>query len=215
MGFALTTMGASMPKRAKSGSRGRKTRRRRDYPAEYSRRAQRGVAKGLSLSVARGHARAGERPKPTNRKLVNPKSKEELAIKVMKGGFTLRDAARGFGLSEQHLRRYIKENIGATRVGNQWVLDDQRARRFPFYSNRTLVAPWLKPYEASSASLYMHARRQFPVSGDMSVLEPYAGQGVKDIYGKFYPFEVDPNALYELASAGEPDFPEIYKITNN
>src|SRR5213082_2100986 len=108
----------------------------------------------------------------------------------MKGGLTLRDAARGFGLSEQHLRRYIKENVGAVRVGKEWVFDDQRTRRFPFYSKRALVGPGLKPYEASSASLYMHAVRQFLVTGDASLLEPYAGPGVTDVSGKFHPFEV-------------------------
>lgn len=193
---------------------GRKTVRRRNYRLEYKRRKQRGLAKGLSLSQARGHARAGERPRPANR-LINPKSKEELAIKVMKAGLTLREAASGFGLSEQHLRRYIKENAGAKRVGSEWVFDDQRARRFPFYSGRALVSPWLKPYEASSASLYMHAVRQFLVTGDASALEPHAGQGLKDINGKFYPFEVDLNALYELDSAGELSIPELYAMTNN
>jgi hypothetical protein len=60
--------------------------------------------------------------------------------------------------------------------------------------------------------LLQHASRQFLVTGDDSLLEPYAGQGVTDTNGKFYPFEVDPNALYELDSAGELNFPEFYKI---
>ena len=92
---------------ANSPKRKPKTKRKRDYGAEYARRIHRGIAKGLSRSQARGHARAGERPKPAQR-VVNPNRKEELAIKVMKGGLTLRDAAEGFGLSEQHLRRYLK-----------------------------------------------------------------------------------------------------------
>jgi hypothetical protein len=65
---------------------------------------------------------------------INPKSKEELAIKVMAGGLPLRDAAKGFGLSEQHLRRYLKENVGATWNGREWIIEDQRPRQIPVYS---------------------------------------------------------------------------------
>jgi hypothetical protein len=136
-----------------------------------------------------------------------------VAIRIIKAGAaSLRKTARLLGLSEQHLRRYIKENTDAKRVGNRWVIDDKRPRQFPFYSDGALVSPWLNPYEASSASLYMHAVRQFLPSGDTSLLEPYAGQGVMDISGRFYPFEVDPNRLYELDAKGELNFPEIYKI---
>jgi hypothetical protein len=176
---------------------------------------QGGVSKGLSLSQARGHARAGERPKPPNPIPVNPKSKEEVAIRIMRDtAASLRYTARLTGQSEQHLRRYIKENVNAKRVGNQWNIDDQRPRQFPFYSNGMLVSPWLNSYEASSASLYMHAQRQFLAIGNLSLLEPYARQGVTDINGKFHPFEVDPNRLYELDAKGELNFPEFYRIIN-
>jgi hypothetical protein len=144
-----------MPKRAKSGSSRGSKARRRDYRAEYRRRVQRGLSKGLSVSVARGHARAGERPKPANPVPINPKSKEEIALKIIKSGAnSLRGTAQLMGLSEQYLRRYMKENVVATRVGNRWVIEDQRARRFPLYSQRMLVSPWLTPNEASSASFY-------------------------------------------------------------
>jgi hypothetical protein len=195
-----------------SGRRGSKAARRRNYRAEYRRRVQRGLAKGLSRSQSRGHARAGERPKPANPRLVNPKSKEELALKVIKGGTPLRRAAKAFGLSEQHLRRYIKENADAKRVGNRWLIDDQRPRQFPFYSAGTLVSPWLSPSEASSASLYMHAWFQFRMTGELSYLAPYMDKGVTDINGRFHPFEVDPNRLYELDAKGELNFPEFYRI---
>jgi len=186
--------------------------RRRDYRAEYRRRVQRGLSKGLSLSRARGHARAGERPKSANRIVVNPKSKEELALRAMKSGFSLRDTARTFGLSEQRLRRYAKENAGAVRVGQRWTFDDQRPRQFPIYSDGELKTVTLIPYEASRAALFMHAVRRFLPSGDASILAPYEGEGVTDIHGRFHPFEVDPNRLYELDSAGELSFPEFYRI---
>jgi hypothetical protein len=191
-----------------------KTKRKRDYGAEYARRIQRGISKGLSRSQARGHARAGERPKPA-RRVVNPNSKEELAIKVMKGGVTLRDAARNFGLSEQHLRRYVKENVNATRRGRLWIIDDQRPRRFPVYSEGELKTLTLRPYEASEAGSFMHAAGQFVRTGKRELLDAYEERGVADVKARRHRFETDPNRLYELASAGEPNFPEIYRITDN
>jgi len=127
---------------------------------------------------------------------------------------SLREAARLTGQTEQHLRRYIKENAGAKRVGNRWVFEDQRPRQFPVYSEAQLKHPWLTPYEASRASLFMHAVRQFLPSGDASIVASYQGQGVTDIYGRFHYFETDLNRLYELDASGELNFPEFYRIIN-
>jgi hypothetical protein len=190
-----------------------KTKRKRDYGAEYARRVQRGIAKGLSRSQARGPARAGERPKPSRR--VNPRSKEEMAIKVMAGGFTLRDAAKGFGLSEQHLRRYLKENVNAIWKGRQWIIDDQRPRQFPIYSEGESKTLTLRPYEASEASSFMNAAGRFLWTGNRQLLEAYEGRGIADVKGRFHRFETDPNRLYQLYSRGEPNVPEIYRITDN
>jgi len=170
----------------------------------------------LSLSQARGHARAGERPKPTRPIPVNPRSKEEEAVRIMRDtNISLRETARITGLSEQHLRRYIKENVGARWVKNQWIINDQRAREYPVYSEAQLKHPLLDPYETSSAAKFMHAViHRFLPSGDLPILGPFEGQGVTDIRGRFHPFEVDPETLYELDAAGELNFPEFYKIIN-
>ena len=127
----------------------------------------------------------------------------------MRAGFSLRDTAKTFGLSEQHLRRYAKENAGAVRVGRRWVFDDQRARRFPIYSGGELKTATLAPSEASQASSYMHAVRQFLPTGDASILAPYAGEGVTDVHGRFHPFEVDPNRLYRARQHRRAEFSGI------
>jgi len=190
-----------------------KTKPQRDYGAEYARRIQGGMSKGLSRSQARGHARAGERPRPSRQ--VNPRSKEEMAIKVMAGGITLRDAAKGFGLSEQHLRRYVKENVNAVWKGRRWIIEDQRPRQFPVYSEGELKTLTLKPYEASEAGSYMYSAGRFLRTGDRQLLNAYEGRGVADVNGRFHRFETNPNRLYELDSSREPNFPEIYRITDN
>jgi hypothetical protein len=205
-----------MPRRPKSGSNRRRKLRSRDYRAEYRRRVQGGLSRGLSISQARGHARAGERPRPPNPIPVNPKSKEEVAIRIMRDtGASLRYTARLTGLSEQHLRRYIKENVGAERVGRSWVFNDQRPRRYPVYSENRLKTLTLTPPEASRAAEFMNAVcGRFLPSGDITFLVPFEGEGVTDINGRFHPFEVDPNRLYELDATGELNFPEFYRIIN-
>jgi hypothetical protein len=188
---------------------------KRDYVAEYRRRVQLGLSRGLSISQARGHSRAGERPKPPRPVPINPKSKEEVALRWLRDtNLSLREAARLTGQSEQHLRRYIKENAGAARVGSHWEFNDQRPRQLPLYTDAQLKHPWLVPTEASRASQFMHAVRQFLPKGDFSIIAPYEGQGVTDIHGYFHRFETDPNRLYELDARGELNFPEFYKIIN-
>lgn len=203
---------ATTRKRPGGSTRPRKPSRRRDYRAEYQRRVQRGLAKGLSRSQARGHARAGERPQSANRLIADRNSPEEKAIRAMQFGISLRQSARSFGLSEQHLRRYAKENVGARFVGRGWVIDDQRPRRVPVYSEGELKTLVLTPYEASRAGSFMQSVRQFLSKGDVGMLAPYVGRGLTDLGGRFHRFETDPNRLYELDSAGELSFPEFYRI---
>jgi hypothetical protein len=155
-------------------------------------------------------------PKPARtakEPIVDPKRPEELAIKAMKKGASLKQAAASEGIGQERLRKYLKENTEASYKGGRWQIVDERARRFPFYSNGRLVeTAWLKPAQASKAGEYMSAVSKFLAFGNEKVLKPFEGQGVRSIHGKFYPFETDPNVLYELDNAGELSFPEIYKI---
>jgi hypothetical protein len=127
-------------------------------------------------------------------------------------GVSLKDAARAEGISQERLRRYLKQHTEASYRGRRWSIIDNRPRQFPFYSEERLVTAWLQGGELSDAGKFMHAVKTFLAFGNEKVLKPFDGQGVRDIKGKFYPFETDPNVLYELDNAGELSFPEIYKI---
>jgi transposase len=100
---------------------------------------------------------------------------------IKAGAASLRESARLTGQSEQHLRRYIKENVGAVRVGKRWIINDRRPRPFPIYSEAQLKTVILALEQASRAALFMHAVRQFLPSGDIEILAPYVGQGVTDV----------------------------------
>jgi hypothetical protein len=195
----------------------RKTRgrgRKRDFKLEYRRRVDRALAAGKSLSQGRGHARAGERPKPPGPRLAAGKGPFELAVRKIARGSSLRASAREFGLREETLRRYLKENVQAERKGRKWTITDSRPRQFPVYSDGALAKPWLSPAEATLASEYMRAVNHFLYTGRRKLLRPFEGAGVADIKGRAHPFETDPDALYELDAAGELSFPEIYKIVS-
>ena len=203
-----------MSKLSKGSGRKRRTKPRRDYRAEYARRIALAESRGKSRSVGRGHARAGEKPKPPGLRLINPTAPEERAIKLISGGSSLRSAAKTVGLTEERVRRYLKENTKAHRQGRTWMIQDERPRQFPFYSSGRLISPWLVPKDASKAGKYDGAVDVFLETGEAALIAPFVGDGVTDVYGKRHHFETDLNMLYELDAAGELNFPEIYKIVS-
>jgi hypothetical protein len=140
---------------------------------------------------------------------------EERALKMVARGSTFRAAAREHGISEERLRRHARENVVVSRTGRAWYILDRRPRQFPIYSDGRVASPWLAPEEATRASDYMRAVNEFiRRESARAKLKAFDGAGVRDIYGKFYPFETDPNALLELKHADELSFPEIYKIVS-
>ena len=191
---------------------GDRPRRRRNFKVEYARRVERALAKGKTLSQARGHARAGERQKSPTVSLIKPTVPEEQAIKLMTKGATLKAAASEVKVPPERLRRYLKENTSARWTGRRWEIVDSRARQMPMYSKGASVHPWLSPQEASRAGTFDHDVRRYLQTGDEAILKPYRGAGVRDVYGHLHPFETDGDVLYELDNAGELSFPEFYKI---
>ncbi len=185
----------------------------RDYRKEYARRIARGAQKGLSRSAARGHPRAGERAKPATRRAIDPDSREELALKMMRRGRSLRDAASHYQLSQERLRAYVKEQTEARREGRKWTIIDRRTRQFPFYSDGRVVTPSMSLDETSKAGRYMQAVKRFLRTATADFLAPFAGKGVRDLNGKFHPFELDENTLYELDHRDEAVIPELYRIS--
>ncbi|HTW87459.1 MAG TPA: hypothetical protein VMD75_05595 [Candidatus Binataceae bacterium] len=186
-------------------------RRKRNYKLEYRRRKARGKRLGLSLSIARGHARAGERPRPASVS-TNPHGPEESGLKMMKRGVNLKDAARANHMSQERLRRYLRESTHATRVGKVWKIVDLRRFHLPIYSRGQIIEVWLSADEASKAGEYLSAVGRFLPTGDASQLKPFVSDGVRDLTGAFHPFETGPNTLYRLDSTEELSVPEIYKI---
>ncbi len=190
--------------------------RRRDYKAEYRRRIERALTQGLSRSQARGHPRGFEKGIASKSRTPKSDDRLEAALKALRNGSSQHAAAKGTGISQERFRRFLYGNELAERQGRQWVLTDDRPRRVQTIhrgQSKAVTVPGFD--EASKAGEYANAAGRFLRTNDLTHLEPFAGDGLTDVQGRFFPFETDPNALHRHAAADAPAFHEIYQIVSN
>jgi hypothetical protein len=187
----------------------------RDYRKEHKDRIKRGLAKNLTRSQARGHARAGEKPLREQ-----PKAKQqdniENAVRAMNRGASLSSAAKQDGVSRERLARYVRENKIGKSDGRKWKMKDRRPRGVATLSKGKALIPTVLGFaDASLAGSYWNDKSQFLKTNDIKFLTPYRGQGVTDSKGRFHPFETDPNEVLRLANASLPLFYEVYERTTS
>ena len=184
-------------------------RKLRDYRAEYQRRIARGQAKGLTRAQARGHPKAAEIGSNT----VGTEARSdrlEKALKLMKDGISQKKAAQTLHISTERLRAFIRTNTQAIHKGGKWVIRDPRPETYWIATAGLRKAVTLTKDEGSKVGLYWNAVNRFLDTNDLSYLQGLTDTGVRDIKGKYYPFELGPNRLRRLESVDELDFLEIY-----
>ena len=189
-------------------------RRQRNYKDEYARRAERGRAKGLSRSQARGHPRHHE-PYTAEIAKVRPWDPAlEEGLKQIREGRTMNSAARSIGVAPERLRSYVARTGVGRKEKRRWRIGpDFRARQMLVYSNGRALTIVLPDYEqANRAGAYMAAVGRFLRTNERAYLDPFAGQGVTGKDGGFIPFETRPNVLYRLTETEEASFEEVYRI---
>ncbi len=188
--------------------------RQRDYRAENQRRIDRGLARGLSRSQARGHPRSGEAPvsRRTSTPAYDPRL--EAGLKLIRAGTPLTRAAPTIGVSRERLRRYVIQTGVVEKQRGRWtVVQDDRVRIMPIFSGGRSITVTIAGYEQSVlAGRYLAAVRAFRDSNDPSSLTPFVGEFVTDIHGKRHVFETRPNVLYRLALGDDDPFEQIYRI---
>ena len=187
--------------------------RKRNYKAEYQRRIARGLAKGLSRSQARGHPKAGEVLVSTGLKTPESDAKLEAAVKRLREGNSQSAAAKTVGVSANRLRRFTYGHRLAKRVGHAWIVTDERPRCVPTLTDGEVKSVTVPGFdEASKAGAYWNDAGQFIRTNEIDYIQPYIGDGLTDLKGRFIPFETDPNELHRIAAMDTPPFHEIYQI---
>jgi len=186
-------------------------KRKRDYSAEYQRRIDRGLAKGLSRSQARGHPKAKEK----NIRKPRPISDEafQISLKALRSGKTLKDAAKEIRVSPERLRNQARAHGIIKKQGRKWVVKNNLPRQMLIYSNgqaNSIIVG--TSHQASKLGRYMAGVKRFLRSNDAAHLKPFIEKSVKDSKGKAYVFETNPNAIYRIAASGGESFEQIYRI---
>jgi hypothetical protein len=187
-------------------------KKRRDYKAEYARRIERGLAKGLSRSQARGHGSAKSVSKAKGTKSYNRRL--ETGIKEIRSGKSLSKAARSIAVAPERLRKYVKQSGIGKKKGRQWTIGiDRRKRQMPLFTGGQIQTVTLKNYKDSQrAGRYMSAVSKFLYTNDETVLKEFVGESVVDTKGKRHIFETRPNVLYRLSASQTETFEEVYRI---
>src|SRR5262249_8246435 len=116
-------------------------------------------------------------------------------------------------VSPDKLKKAALEKKLIRKRGGRWIVAARLPRRMILFSDgRVLIVTTKSKRSASLIGRYMSAVRQFLRTNKPEYLKEFSGAHIKDTAGKIHPFEIDPNALYRIASAGGDHFEEIYRI---
>jgi hypothetical protein len=133
----------------------------------------------------------------------------------MNRGRSLTAAARAIGFPPTNLQAQLRGLGLLKRKGKRWVFKDDRSRKVVITTggrSRTVTVRGFD--EASIASAYQQAAKQFLSTNQLRFLQPFKGRTVQAANGRRYPLETDPNTLHRLAAMDSPPFHEIYEITS-
>jgi hypothetical protein len=179
-----------------------------------------------SLSQLRGHPKVREKPlhfrkkEPIYRrswtsitdKQAKHRKKALEVLREVRNGRSLSKASKELHIKPETV---IKHTNAFKKVKGRWIAksQDRISRIMSIYVNGQ--EEWIEVRDsriASKIGKYNSAVKEFLISGNEAVLEPFK-KPFKDGNGKLHYFETDPNKLYEIAvSREEPEFYEIYKI---
>jgi len=189
-------------------------RKTRDYRLEYRRRLERAGRRGLSKSQARGHPKAGEQSIRAKARARLRDARLQQGLRAIRKGGSLAEASRSAGLSPERLRKYLTDHKIARKHDGRWRLIKKRLRwEWAIFTEGTMVFIVVgDPATNSLIGSYLNAVRQFLNTNDAAVLKRFQNVSVKDVAGRKYRLETNPNTLYRLDLAERETPEEHYKF---
>lgn len=136
----------------------------------------------------------------------------ERGLRVLSETNDIATAARSIRVSVDRFKRAAKHRNAIRRQERNWIVVRRLQRNMPIFSDGRQLAITVRSKSASLIGRYMSAVGQFLKTNDPKFLAEFKTRGVKDVSGKVYQFETDPNELYRLSSAGGEPFEEVYRI---
>ncbi len=162
----------------------------------------------------------GPRPKQTkSRSTARNRKKQRISdtrlergLRILSETKDIATAARAIRVSVEHFKRAAKRRNAIRRHERNWIVVRRLQRKMPIFTGGKQLAVRVRSTSASLIGRYMAAVGQFLKTNNPKFLAEFKGRSVKDVSGKVYQFETDPNVLYRLSSAGGEPFEEIYRI---
>jgi hypothetical protein len=200
--------------RSKNPAAKQKNARARDYAAEYKRRIARGRSKGLTRAQARGHPAAGDTY--IKRRARSPDARLEQALRTLRETNSINRAAKAAGVSRERFRRFIEEKRLAKRKDGRWRFTDRRPRTVLAITTsgekEITVAGFNRASRVMQHRAAVHAFLSDQGTSNLSRLQKFHGQSVKDTSRHIHFFETRPSVLLRLNAADGELFKQIYQL---